>query len=87
MRIAVLHHPVSAMPPAELARFSGLINIAAAPTLSSRETQHRLGYNGIESVREGTKITVTVCRHVYDGGAGWHVGPKLGPFSPRDYDR
>jgi predicted MPP superfamily phosphohydrolase len=128
VRIAVLHHPVSAMPPAELARFSGLINagqvksllldkgfclvlhghlhagwfgveewpelypgcrlhIAAAPTLSSRETQHGLGYNCIEIVREGTKITLTVCRHVNDGGAAWHAGPRLGPFSPRNYDR
>ena len=97
VRIAVLHHPLSALPPAELARFSGLVNagqvkslllakdfclvlhghmhagwfgveewpelypnrrlhIAAAPTLSSRETQHQLGYNRIEIVREGTQI-------------------------------
>lgn len=129
VRIAVLHHPVSAMPPTELARFAGLINagqvksmllekgfclvlhghmhagwfgveewpelypgrrlqIAAAPTLSSRETQDRLGYNCVEIVREGTKIALTICRYSFDGGTGWQASSaKLGPFSPLGYER
>lgn len=129
LRIAVLHHPVSPLPPVtEIARYAGLLNagavkdtllksgfslilhghahsgwfgveewpglhdgrklrIAAAPSLSSRETQQHLGFNAVEIHRDhddrGEPLyRVVVRRHLRQGAQNWEAASMEMSFEP-----
>ncbi|HEU4404573.1 MAG TPA: metallophosphoesterase [Polyangiaceae bacterium] len=129
VRIAVLHHPVSPLPPVtEIAPYAGLLNagavkdtllksgfclilhghahsgwfgieewpglhegrklrIAAAPSLSSRETLQHLGFNSIEILRDRDDrgephYRVVVRRHLRQGAQNWQAVPPEMSFVP-----
>jgi hypothetical protein len=58
-----------------------VLHIAAAPTLGSRETQDKLGYNVVEVAREGDdRFEVTVTRVAHDTGGAWEEKETMGPI-------